>query len=163
MRSFDKLKTLIKVVTYHKELLPINSHDTLITFVLWGYTTNQIHYIFICRRSTGTAPGKVLTCHERLPHLKAHYAFIRWPTWGQVINWKKYISISQNLWLLYLAGWWLWGGGSDHKSFFCCFFFFVRAKSFNVRFCSSSNVYSLWGILVVLLCDIKVASFRMIC
>ena len=49
------------------------------------------------------------------------------------------------------------------QELFLLLFFFVRAKSFNVRFCSSSNVYSLWGILVVLLCDIKVASFRMIC
>ena len=76
--------------------------------VIW-----EIRYISNCWRPMHTKLYKVMTYHKRLPLIKSHNPLIIWPRWGHMTDWKSLLS--QNVWPLNLAGWWLQGGGSEHK------------------------------------------------
>ena len=78
--------------------------------------TQQIKcYISTCKRPVETKLRKVLTYRERPPPLALNNPLITWPI---KVRWKfeKFVSLlSQHLWMLNLAGYWLWeSAGRKH-------------------------------------------------
>ena len=103
---------LVNLVIYHKELLPINSHDPSIR---WSceVTWHKINlFYFHLQKPMDTELSKEMTYYKRLPPLKPHDPLITSAAWGHVAIWKTFISTFTRP--LNLPWFWHLGGGSAH-------------------------------------------------
>ena len=83
------IRRLISVVTYFKELSPINLHKLSMSWsceYMW-----QTKYVISPPGEDSRTPkrGKALPYSERLLSLKPYDHLITWPTWGLLIIWKS--------------------------------------------------------------------------